>query len=768
MKVSLEKKIFFGFIINILIAIAFGWVSYKRVQGQKDMLRLDDDHNKVLLSLSMSLSILNNNDSYAKAYVITGEQKYIERIKRGRYAVQTELDAVKIQMAGKPVQKKRLDALLALVNKKFLDTDQYIELRKYKSFGAASDFIRHEGGAAIQSDIVKMVNLVTETENLEFRKINDQTNKLERVFRALFGILFFGLLILLFVVYFIIRQQLAARKESGQLLEANSQLMQSILDNANNIIFIKKLNGQYMLVNKEVENLFNLSKDQVIGKTDNDIFPKEIADSLTSGDIDVIKDKKEVKFEGKVVLKGEPHNYIFVKFPVWDPQKNLYAIGGIATDITERSRTDLSIKESEEEGRITFDSAPDAIVVINEEGKIIKWNNKCEVLFGWKAAEVMGKPMHEMIMPVKYRDKHLKGFSHFLETGEGPILNKTIEITAINKANVEFDIDLNVSPARVKDKYIFIAFIRDITERKMLQKKVEDSKKFLYSIIENIPSIIFIKDADNLRYTLINKAAEAQFGYDRNEVIGKTVYEIDPKEQADLDASQDKELLTKGGQLNIPEELSETKSGKTWLHTKKILIKDEAGKPAYVLEISENITEQKLLEEKKKETEKLLQQNVQRVKLILENIGEGVIVVDKYGEIILTNHMAAEIVGIREDDTVYTPVDWAKEFDLFYPNEDTIFPAQFLPLEKALLRGESTDNLELIIQDPVTKKRKHVIVNGRPILDENNQVIAAVTTLKDITRFTQLQESLKTSETKYRDLIGFKIAGSKKPSDEKK
>jgi PAS domain-containing protein len=260
---------------------------------------------------------------------------------------------------------------------------------------------------------------------------------------------------------------------------------------------------------------------------------------------------------------------------------------------------------------------------------------------------------------------------------------------------------------------------------------------------------------------LLNKAGEELLGKTRNELMAKNDYDFFPKEQADFFISKDKEVLAKGVSLDIPEEPITVKDKTEILHTRKIPIKDENGISTYLLGISEVISERKKLESDKAATEKMLQQSVQQVKLILENIGEGVIVVDKYGEIVMSNQMAAEIVGIKEDDVVYTPVDWAKDFDLFYPDEDKIFPSQYLPLEKALLRGEATDNLQLVIQDPVSKTRKLIVLNGRPIFDENHVVVAAVTTMKDITEFKELQESLKTSESKYRDLIGFKRSEGK-------
>jgi PAS domain-containing protein len=231
-------------------------------------------------------------------------------------------------------------------------------------------------------------------------------------------------------------------------------------------------------------------------------------------------------------------------------------------------------------------------------------------------------------MPKQHRDNHLKGLQHFMDTGEGPILNKTFETTAINKQNIEFDIELTVSQATILGKYIFIAFVKDIS----LRKKMENEKI---------------------------------------------------------------------------------------------------------------------------EADRLVRLNELKLKLILENIGEGIIVTDSQKRIVLSNHMAEEIIGIKQDSAVATTLDWSTKYNLYYPDEKTVFPAQNLPLDKAL-KGESTDDVEIIIEDSETKTKKRVVISGRPIIDENNYVIAAVANIKDITYYKELEVALEESEQKYRKLIGFK------------
>src|ERR1700748_3240467 len=93
-----------------------------------------------------------------------------------------------------------------------------------------------------------------------------------------------------------------------------------------------------------------------------------------------------------------------------------------------------------------FLSAPDAIIVIDEKGDIVRWNPKAESLFGWTTEEAVSRSLSEMIIPVRYREAHRTGMSHFLSTGKGPVLGKTVEIQGLHKNGAEIAIALSISP----------------------------------------------------------------------------------------------------------------------------------------------------------------------------------------------------------------------------------------------------------------------------------------------------------------------------------
>ncbi len=119
-----------------------------------------------------------------------------------------------------------------------------------------------------------------------------------------------------------------------------------------------------------------------------------------------------------------------------------------------------------ERRRLILDSALDAIITIDAEGLVQDWNKRAEIMFGWTAQEAHGQIMSGMIIPPQHREGHERGMRHFLAGGEGPILNRRLEITAMRRDGSEFPIELSVAPARIDGKWMFSSFIRDLTEQK--------------------------------------------------------------------------------------------------------------------------------------------------------------------------------------------------------------------------------------------------------------------------------------------------------------
>ncbi|MBI5309219.1 MAG: PAS domain S-box protein [Planctomycetes bacterium] len=132
----------------------------------------------------------------------------------------------------------------------------------------------------------------------------------------------------------------------------------------------------------------------------------------------------------------------------------------------------VQLMESEEKFRKISASANDAIIMLDDEERISYWNVAAEKIFGYSKEEAVGKRLHTLIIPVVFRNRHLEGFKEFQIAGQGPVIGKTLELTALRRDGEEFPIELSLSGVQIKGKWNAIGIIRDITERKRLNVRL--------------------------------------------------------------------------------------------------------------------------------------------------------------------------------------------------------------------------------------------------------------------------------------------------------
>ncbi len=138
-------------------------------------------------------------------------------------------------------------------------------------------------------------------------------------------------------------RDITLRKRAEDALRTSEEQLQSILDNSTTVIYVKDLEGQYLRVNRHFEEIYNIPRGQTKGKTDYDLFSKELAESLRANDQKVLQAASPMEFEEVVTHTGGIHTYISIKVPLFDPWGRPYAVAGISTDITERKKAEEAL-----------------------------------------------------------------------------------------------------------------------------------------------------------------------------------------------------------------------------------------------------------------------------------------------------------------------------------------------------------------------------------------------------------------------------------------
>src|SRR2546422_3016629 len=172
--------------------------------------------------------------------------------------------------------------------------------------------------------------------------------------------------------------------------------------------------------------------------------------------------------------------------------------------------------------RIILDTALDAVITIDPQGRIVFWNPQAEKTFGWSPAEAVGKKLTDTIIPPHFREPHDRGLRRYFETGFGPVLNKRLEVTAVDRDGREFPVELAIAPVVVEDEVYFSAFVRDITERKRAEER-------LRLVVEAAPNAMIMVGPDG-SIAMVNAQAEKLFGYERTELLGKVMDMLVPEQ----------------------------------------------------------------------------------------------------------------------------------------------------------------------------------------------------------------------------------------------
>jgi PAS domain S-box-containing protein len=168
----------------------------------------------------------------------------------------------------------------------------------------------------------------------------------------------------------------------------------------------------------------------------------------------------------------------------------------IRVQIAAREHAENIVQEIEQQARTIVESALDAVVGMDADGIITNWNKQAEKIFGWTRSEAMGRRMSETIIPMQHRSSHERGLRHFLQTGQGPILNQRIEITSTRRDGSEFPVELTVTPLKSGDTWSFSSFVRDISDRKRSEQQLRTSEMNLRRMSETIPEMLWSATAD--------------------------------------------------------------------------------------------------------------------------------------------------------------------------------------------------------------------------------------------------------------------------------
>ena len=425
------------------------------------------------------------------------------------------------------------------------------------------------------------------------------------------------------------------KKKDDELLNSKKRL-DELFENMSSGVAVYQADGSDFIFtdfNRSAERMNNARREDLIGRKLTEAFPG----SQKMGLLDAFRrvwnsGKAEhfpVSFYEDERISGWWDNYIY--------KIDSGEIVAIFDDVTERKHAEEALQESQEKLRAVVDTALDAIVQMDSNGIITGWNIQAEKTFGWSSEEAIGKLLHETIIPPQYREAHIQGLKRFQVSGEGQALNTWIEIQGLHRSGSEFPVELAVVPIKVKKKYEFHAFIRNLTERRQAEALIRMQSDALNSSTNGV-AIAEASDPE-LPLLYVNPAFERITGYPASELLGKNCRFLQGEDRDQPGLAEIRACLKEGRSGKATLRNYKKDGTLFWNRLSISPIFDKTGKLVQFLGIANDITERKLADD-----------HLRLISSVFDHADEGILITDKDGVILEANPACSRITGYSREE----------------------------------------------------------------------------------------------------------------------
>ncbi len=526
------------------------------------------------------------------------------------------------------------------------------------------------------------------------------------------------------------------RKLFEKQLRESRERLQGILTHSPSVIFLKDVEGRYLLINRKYEELFHISNDQIIGKTDYDVFPKDAAETFLRNDQKVISAGSPMMFDEEVPQDDGVHSYLSLKFPIRDKDGEIAGICGVATDFTERKNMETELQANEERFREIADVASSYVYTsrINEDqSNVREWTSEnYKILFGYTREEV---------------EKLEGGYRSIIHPDDLSIYSRRINRLLNGESDItEYRIIHKSGEVRwirafgkpiwdaVENRVIRLhGGAEDITQRKKMELELLANEERFHAISDMASNYVYtcrVKDDRSTVREWISGDYNKLFGYTTDEVkaLEHGFQSIVHPDDLHLHLQRRERLLR--GEEDITEYRIIHKSGKTrWIRAYGKPVRDETtGKVVRFHAGAEDITRRKQVEEELRESEA-------QFRAIFETATDSIYIKDLQSRYVHVNPAMAKIFNRSLDEFVGMSPD-----EMF----DRENAQKIRSIDQRVFAGEIVEEEDHREVDG--EIRIFNIVNA-PMRDRDGEIIGSCGIARDMTGRKKSQEALQESRT---------------------
>lgn len=345
LKLAIRAKIFVGFAVALVALVGTGVISYSNALASFDGNQWVENTHSVIEELDATLLAIQTAESSVRGYVITGNESSLQIYHDSLDQLHTSLDRVQ-QLALDDTDRQRSIAdLREKIDAKVQTLDTAIALRRSQGFEAAQRLSSTGKGSAQMQSIR---DIVRGMESEEHTLLQQRTARLSSsvtgaiiTFSILtaFAFIFFALL------YHALTRDLAARKRAEIALRESEERSRTLLSSLPQRVFFKDRNLRFVSVNEAFARDHDCLPQDLVGKSDYDLHPREMADKYSEDDLRILSTRKPETIEELNMAGGEQRHVEVIKTPVIDDAGEVFGIFGMFTDITERKRAEVILQE---------------------------------------------------------------------------------------------------------------------------------------------------------------------------------------------------------------------------------------------------------------------------------------------------------------------------------------------------------------------------------------------------------------------------------------
>ncbi len=278
--------------------------------------------------------------------------------------------------------------------------------------------------------------------------------------------------------YQMLQEEIVQREAAEQSLVSAEEKYRRIINNIHLGLLEVDEDEVIQYANEPFLQLIGYTLNEIVGKNASELLLDEGSKELMAQQNRDRESGKSAAYEIPIRDKqGQQRWAIISGAPNYNRNGQIIGSIGIHLDITEQKKLQDEHAFRSTQLKKLFEKSLDALITINQRGEVIEWSPQAEVIFQYSQKEIIGQKLSDTIIPHAFRDAHKAGMGNYMKTGEGPVLNQRIEITAIRKDQEEFPIELTIFPLQYQDDHYFTAFVRDITELKASKENMEKALK---------------------------------------------------------------------------------------------------------------------------------------------------------------------------------------------------------------------------------------------------------------------------------------------------